>query len=133
MLQTLNRYAVIGSALALLICFWNSNALPRAIAFQPALRDSPRQHKIEKPAFSVNYGGVEYRVEPKYDYELYGMVVSYRQHDGKNLMHRSTNDHLNMADVCADWSDTAFSAYLHKLKFWNGIFLCNVETSDEVT
>jgi hypothetical protein len=28
---------------------------------------------------------IEYRVEPQYDY---GMVVSYRQHDGSSLMHR---------------------------------------------
>jgi hypothetical protein len=58
------------------------------------------------------------------------MVVSHRQHDGESTMHRRANDHLNVADVCVVWSDTAFSPYLRKIDFWNGIFTCNVETSD---
>jgi hypothetical protein len=37
-----------------------------------------------------------------------------------------------MADVCVVWSDTAFSEYLGKLDFWNGIFTCNVQTRDSV-
>jgi hypothetical protein len=60
------------------------------------------------------------------------MVVSYRQHDGESTMHRRANDHLNVADVCVVWSDTAFSPHLRKIEFWNGIFTCNVETSDDV-
>ena len=47
-------------------------------------------------------------------------------------MHRWSNDHLNMADVCVVWSDTAFSPTLRKLNFWNGIFTCNVQTRDSV-
>ena len=78
------------------------------------------------------YAGVEYRVEPLYDYELYGLVVSYRQHDGESSMHRWSNDHLNVADVCVVWSDTAFSPTLAELDFWNGIFTCNVQTRDSV-
>jgi hypothetical protein len=60
------------------------------------------------------------------------MVVSYRQHDGESTMHRRANDHLNVADVCVVWSDTAFSEHLRKIEFWNGIFTCNVKTSDDV-
>ena len=81
---------------------------------------------------TVPYAGVDYRVEPLYSYELYGLVVSYRQHDGESSMHRWSNDHLNMADVCVVWSDTAFSPTLRKLDFWNGIFTCNVQTRDSV-
>jgi len=132
MLRTLNKFAMIVSALALLICFWNRNELPSFMAFHPELADAPRQRKIDKPPFSVSYGGTEYRVEPKYDYELHGMIVSYRQHDGKSLMHRRSSDHLNMADVCVVWSDTAFSEHLRALEFWNGIFTCNVQTSNMV-
>ena len=65
---------------------------------------------------TVPYAGVDYRVEPLFSYELYGLVVSYRQHDGESSMHRWSNDHLNMADVCVVWSDTAFSPTLRKLE-----------------
>jgi hypothetical protein len=55
------------------------------------------------------------------------MVVSYRQHNGDN-MHRRANDHLNMADLCVVWGNTAASPHLSDISFWNGIFTCNFET-----
>jgi len=130
MLRALNKYVLLGSAIALALCFWNRNEIPGQIAFHPLLEHEPQQREIEKRPFTAAYAGIEYRVEPLYDYELYGMIVSYRQHDGDSLMHRRSNDHLNMADICVVWSDTAFSEHLRKLDFWNGIFTCNVSTSD---
>ena len=132
MLRALNKYAFIISAIALLISFWNRNAIPRNLRFDAQLKDEPRQKPIERPPFAVTYDGVNYRVEPLYDYELYGLVVSYRQHNGRSLMHRLSNDHLNMADLCVVWSDTAFSDQLGELDFWNGVFTCNVKTRDAV-
>jgi hypothetical protein len=130
--RALNKYALIGSALLLLVSFWNRNALPADIAFVRALENEPRQTQSEKRTFSVSYENIEYTIDPQYSYELYGMVVSYRQHDGESTMHRRANDHLNVADVCVVWSDTAFSEHLRKIEFWNGIFTCNVKTSDDV-
>jgi hypothetical protein len=132
MLRTLNKAVMIASALTLVAAFWNRNDLPGAIDFHPKLEAEPRQREIHKQPLNVPYAGVEYRVEPLYDYELYGLVVSYRQHDGESSMHRWSNDHLNMADVCVVWSETAFSPTLAELDFWNGIFTCNVQTRDSV-
>jgi hypothetical protein len=132
MLRTLNKAVMSASALTLLVAFWNRNDLPGTIDFHPGLEDEPRQREIHKRPTTVPYAGVEYRVEPLYEYELYGLVVSYRQHDGEDSMHRWSNDHLNVADVCVVWSDTAFSPTLGALDFWNGIFTCNVQTRDSV-
>jgi len=132
MLRTLNTGVLIASGLALVVSFWNRNEIPGAIDFHPKLADEPRQRPLAQQPMTIPYAGVEYRVEPLYDYELYGLVVSYRQHDGTSLMHSRANDHLNMADVCVVWSDTAMSPHLKKLDFWNGIFTCNVQTRDSV-
>ena len=132
MLRTLNKAVMVASALTLLAAFFNRNDLPGTIDFDPKLKGEPRQRETHKPPVTMSYGGVQYRVEPQYDYELYGLVVSYRQHDGESSMHRWSNDHLNMADVCVVWSDTAFSPTLSRLDFWNGIFTCNVQTRDSV-
>jgi hypothetical protein len=132
MLRTLNTGLVTASALALVLCFWNRNDIPGSIDFHARLDDEPHQKQVEKAPFRVAYAGVDYRVEPLFEYELYGLVVSFRQHDGESSMHRWSNDHLNMADVCVVWSDTAFSPHLGKLDFWNGIFTCNVQTRDSV-
>jgi hypothetical protein len=130
MLRTLNQAVMLASALLLVVAFFNRNDIPGAIDFRAELKSEPRQREIRKPPQTLRYAGVDYRVEPLYDYELYGLVVSYRQHDGESSMHRWSNDHLNMADVCVVWGDTAFAPTLAKLDFWNGIFTCNVETRD---
>jgi hypothetical protein len=132
MLRTLNKWVLIASALTLVVAFLNRNDLPGVSDFHPQLAHEPRQRPLDQAPMTVPYAGVEYRVEPLFSYELYGLVVSYRQHDGESSMHRWSNDHLNMADVCVVWSDTAVSPTLPKLDFWNGIFTCNVQTRDSV-
>ena len=132
MLRKLNRVLMAASALTLVAAFWNRNALPAGLALDPRLGVEPRQRPITKTPLTVPYAGVEYRVEPLFSYELHGLVVSYRQHDGTSLMHSRANDHLNVADVCVVWGDTAASPTLGELDFWNGIFTCNVQTRDSV-
>src|SRR5688572_8038824 len=127
MLRTLNKAVLIGSALTLVLAFFNRNDLPGRIDFTPQLEQEPRQRPIAQPPLTVPYAGVDYRVEPLFSYELYGLVVSFRQHDGEDSMHKWSNDHLNMADVCVVWSETAFAPTLGELDFWNGIFTCNVQ------
>ena len=92
--------------------------------------DEPRQSGTRASPFDASFNGVDYRVEPEFEYDLYGMVVSYRHHDGNSRLHFLANDHLNMLDVCVVWGDTASSGFLNRMKFWNGIFTCNVKTSD---
>jgi hypothetical protein len=132
MLRRLNHWLFAASAVALGVCFWNRNDLPASIDLDPRLADEPVQRPITKPPLRLRYSGVDYRVEPLHEYELHGLVVSFRQHDGESFMHRWSNDHLNMADVCVIWGESAMSGHLGKLRFWNGIFTCNVQTRDSV-
>jgi hypothetical protein len=126
----LNSAVLLASALLALAAFWNRNDLPAAIRFAPELAAEPVQADTTSSPFAAQYAGVRYDVEPQFDYELYGLVVSYRLHDGKSRMHRAANDHLNVADVCVVWGDTAFSPTLREIDFWNGIFTCNFQTRD---
>ncbi len=95
------------------------------------LKGEPTQNKIEKSAFSVNVNKVDYEIQPLYDYELYGLVVSYEIHDGNYNLHKRWNDHLNVADYCVVWDKSAFTEYLPEIKFWNGQFTCNFGTKDQ--
>jgi hypothetical protein len=128
-LRTLNKIVFCASTAVLLVSIWNRNDLPPARVLLPQLAAEPQQRPTTRPRFDVDYSGVRYAVEPQFDYDLYGMVVSYRQHDGQSLMHRRANDHLNMADLCVVWGDTAASPHLGQIAFWNGIFTCNFQTS----
>lgn len=128
----ISNIVVVVSFVWLLVSFWNRNDLPGEIAFVPELDDEPQQTKTRMKPFETQYKDVTYRVEPEYEYDLHGLVVSFRHHDGKSRMHFHANDHLNMLDVCVVWGDSAKGRRLDRISFWNGIFTCNVETRDAV-
>ncbi|MGB5332340.1 MAG: hypothetical protein WBM80_04710 [Woeseiaceae bacterium] len=121
---------IVVSFTGLLVSFWNRNDLPRNIEFLPEVLGEPQQTATRTRPFDATFNDVDYLVEPEYEYDLVGMVVSYRHHDGNSRMHFLANDHLNMLDVCVVWGDSATSKLLHKIDFWNGIFTCNVFTHD---
>lgn len=127
-----NKILIIASFVGLLVSFWNRNELPGNIEYVQEILSEPTQSSTSKTAFDVAFNSVDYRVEPEYDYDITGMIVSYRHHDDNSRMHRLANDHLNMLDVCVVWGDNTTTAQLDKLQFWNGIFTCNVKTGDQV-
>ena len=119
------------SFVLLLICFWNRNNLAENMQLMDELVYEPVQEKIDQPTFSVTVNKVEYEIQPLYTYELYGLVVSYELHDGNYNLHKRWNDHLNVADYCVVWNESASTKYLNKIKFWNGQFTCNLSTRDQ--
>ena len=121
----ISNIAIAASFIWLAVSFWNRNDLPRNIDLLPAVASEPTQSSTRKKSFAAHYNDIEYLVEPEYEYELYGMIVSYRHHEGNSRMHLRASDHLNMLDVCVVWGDNAANPLLHKLDFWNGIFTCN--------
>ncbi|MEL6446337.1 MAG: hypothetical protein AAFQ62_00160 [Pseudomonadota bacterium] len=125
-----SRPVLIVSAAAFAVAFSNRNDLPGSIAFDAGIDRAPLQRATERYPFQANWDGIDYQIEPEYDYELTGLVVSFRQHDGESRMHRLTEDHLNVADLCVVWGDTARSPSLSNITFWNGIFTCNFSTRD---
>lgn len=114
----------------MLVSFWHRNELPNSIDYVPEISEEPRQTATRERPFSAVVDDVQYLIEPEYAYDLTGMIVSYRHHEGNSRMHMQANDHINMLDVCVVWGDNTQSE-LHKLDFWNGIFTCNVFTRDQ--
>jgi len=125
-----NNVLIAVSFVWLIVSFWNRNDLPRNVDYAPEIAHDPKQTATQKRPFRVSFNDVEYLIEPEYEYDLTGMIVSYRHHDNNSRMHRLANDHLNMLDVCVVWGDNAAGAQLHKIEFWNGIFTCNAFTRD---
>lgn len=127
----LNRILLAVSFVVLLVSFWNRNELPGNIDPVPGLRAEPVQTATAREPFQVEFNGASYTVAPEYAYDITGMIVSYRHHDGNSRMHSRANDHLNMLDVCVIWGDNPANDRLDKISFWNGIFTCNVKTRDQ--
>ena len=126
----ISNIVVATSIVWLLVSFWNRNNIPHNIEYASQVLNEPLQTSTGVEPFEVNYNGVDYRVSPEFEYDLYGMIVSFRHHDGDRI-HMLANDHLNMLDVCVIWGDNTSSRLLNKIDFWNGIFTCNVKTSDQ--
>ena len=95
------------------------------------IKQDPVQKYIDEPAFTTEVNRVEYEIQPLYKYELYGLVVSYELHDGNYSLHKRWNDHLNIADYCVVWKESAATPFITQFKFWNGQFTCNFSTKDQ--
>lgn len=121
---------IVASLLVLVVSFWHRNALPANINVVEEVREEPAQSSTSTRPFDVDFNSVRYNVAPEYAYELSGVVVSYRHHEGTSRMHSRANDHLNMLDVCVVWGDNAGNPALQEFDFWNGIFTCNFKTRD---
>jgi len=125
------NYLIPLSFILLLISFWNRNDLSSDMFVVDEIKEEPTQKKIDKSAFTVKVNKVNYEIQPMYDYELYGLVVSYELHDGNYNLHKRWNDHLNVADYCVVWDKSAYTKHLPKINFWNGQFTCNFGTRDQ--
>ena len=112
--------------------FLEKNDLSSSMQTVSDIFAEPSQNKLKsnKP-ISVNVNKVDYKIKPLYDYDLVGMVMSYKHHDGNSRLHKRWNDHLNIADYCVVWGDTAAASTLPKVKFWNGQFTCNFSTRNQ--
>jgi len=130
-LKTLNSAVFYISCLLLLASCWQRNDFPEDMAVDDNLLQAPLQQPVQESPFTVDRDGVQYRVEPLYQYELHGLVVSYEHHDGNYSLHRLWNDHLNITDICVVWGHNAGQLDLNRFDFWNGEFTCNYKTGDQ--
>lgn len=130
-MRKLTNTLIVVSAVVLLLSFWNRNSLPASIDYVQAIAEEPRQRSTLRRSFDVEWNDTEYRINPEFEYDLVGMIVSYRHHNDNSRMHALAGDHLNMLDVCVVWGDNTAGAELRKIDFWNGIFTCNVRTRDQ--
>ena len=129
--MSLNGWIMVASALVAVAGYLQRNPLPPAGEILTPVRAEPAQSKVRMAARTVSYRDVVYEIEPLYEYDIAGVVVSYRYHDSENSrLHRLSQDHLNLLDLCVVWGDNAGNPALDKLDFWNGIFTCNVKTRD---
>lgn len=112
-----------------LLSAWQKDVFHDDLVLSEGLAKVPQQIAVEQAPFQVSQGGVSYRVEPLYRYAIEGIVVSLQHHDGDRMLHRTWNDHLNVADLCVVWGHNASHVDLSEFDFWNGQFTCFFQTN----
>ncbi|MDR7377884.1 hypothetical protein J2X19_002563 [Rhodoferax ferrireducens] len=114
--------------------WWTQGSLPAHQRLAPATLAEPLQTATSSAAFTARVGQVDYRITPRYDYELSGLVVS--RHDSAawwDWIHAASNDHLNVVDLCVVWGANAAAGAYERMAFSSGQFVCYFSTDDDAT
>ncbi|KKR30132.1 MAG: hypothetical protein UT61_C0012G0002 [Candidatus Woesebacteria bacterium GW2011_GWA1_39_8] len=85
--------------------------------------NDPKQEKITQAQVNLYAGELSYEIQPKYSYDLWGLVVS--QHDsGSFLDIYHKKDPANTHDICVVWGKNIDNESYKKVKFSSGDFVC---------
>lgn len=90
------------------------------------LLEAPLQTATDREPFSIKANGLGYTINPKFDYELYGVVVSFSNADGfTNITHhKSWKDFINVRDLCVIWDKNVESGVYKQMKFNSDSWTC---------
>jgi hypothetical protein len=134
----LENLSKIGFALGLLLMAWSfmhKDKLPEPEFYQLRQLGEPRQSRLQKRPFEVRSGDQTYRIDPKFDYELSGVVVSYHDADSiSDIYHDSLwSDYLNLRDLCVIWGDNVSNGVYRDMHFNNTTWTCWAHWPDRAT
>jgi hypothetical protein len=125
------RWLLVVSLLLWLALWYFKDRLPDTSFYDSALLSEPLQTRTLETDFPVNAGGEAYRISPRFDYELDGVIVS--AHDTQGFFdivhHKFWRDFINLRDLCVIWGDNVKSGVYRDLEFKNGTFTCWVSWS----
>lgn len=129
-MRTFVKLLLASGVLLLIAALWLRHSLPEPGLLVTELLEEPEQIKVRETPFETRVGGVTYRIEPLFTYELQGLVVS--KHDSDtwwDYLHREWNDHLNVVDLCVIWGNNAKSGAYRDIEFSSGQFTCNFQAN----
>jgi hypothetical protein len=130
MAHRLVNWLLIGSVALLAIALWRKDVLPEHQGLRQSLLEEPVQVLAHQQPIESTVGGITYKIQPLYTYDLYGVVVS--KHDSDtwwDYIHKAWNDNLNVADLCVVWGNNVRNGSYENISFSSGQFVCNFSTS----
>jgi len=111
---------------AVALTWAGQDELPPPDAYGTRPLPAPRQTPTDRQPFDVQVGGQRYRIEPLFDYELEGVIVSY--HDADSFIdtwhHDRWKDFLNVRDLCVIWGDNVRGGVYRDMDFRNDSWTC---------
>lgn len=100
--------------------------IPDADYYDLSRLGEPLQTPTEIAEFSVRASDQEYRITPRFDYVLEGVVVSLHDADAFTdvVHHKHWQDFINLRDLCVIWGGNVESGVYHDMEFSNGTWTC---------
>jgi hypothetical protein len=125
-LHRLVRNLMIGSLALAAAAWWFKDELPPPAALSPELQDEPKQVRVERRPIETRVGGVDYRIQPRYRYDMSALVVSLHHSDSWwDYAHKEWGDNINLMDLCVVWGRNALSGAYQAISFSNNQWECS--------
>jgi hypothetical protein len=126
LLHLVARFLMTGGLLAAALGWWMKDALPDPAKLQVEELEEPVQKSVRKPPIDTRVNGVDYRIQPRYAYELNAVVVSLHHSDSWwDYAHKEWGDHVNVMDLCVAWGDSVRSGAYRDVSFSNTQWECH--------
>lgn len=134
-LEQLFKWLFLISALLTLTLYFKKDGLPEPQFYDLNALNEPVQTQINAEPFKTRVNGQEYTITPLFDYELFGVVVSYSDADAfSNIWHHKRwQDFLNLRDLCVIWGKNVGSGVYKQIKFHNDSWTCWASWQDYET
>ena len=122
----LSQLILLISLLLLILSNHQRAILPEMDFYDGARLPEPVQSDTTAEPFAVVSNDILYTINPIYDYQLHGVVVSFHNSDAwwDIYHHRSWQDFINVKDICVIWGDNVASGVYRKMAFKNTTWTC---------
>ncbi|MFH2137028.1 MAG: hypothetical protein ABII88_00780 [Candidatus Omnitrophota bacterium] len=125
------KICLIACSIVFIVAAYQKDKLPGTDEILSSLYNSPNQTQTDAVPFEVIKNNITYTITPLYNYELYGLVVSYfHTATWWNIYHKNWKDFINKKDLCLIWADNITNKSYQKMKFSSTSFECHYSTKD---
>ncbi|MBK1716193.1 hypothetical protein [Thiocystis violacea] len=114
---------------------WKGEQFPPPDFYDLERLVEPRQTPTLTEPFQIEAQGIEYRIEPQFDYELDGVVVSLHDSDAFwDIYHfKDWKDFINIRDLCVVWGENVANGVFREMHYKNTTWTCWISTNDSAT
>ena len=111
---------------------WKKDQFPPPSFYDTAQLGEPLQTPTDSRPFQIEAQGIQYTIEPLFDYRLEGVVVSLHDADelGGIYHFKEWKDFINIRDLCVVWGDNVATGAFRDMQYRNSTWTCWISTSD---
>lgn len=115
----------IATLIIFVVAWFHRDGWPDADEIVKDVLRDPAQTETSMAPFSIQHKNKNYLITPKFNYEIWGLVVSC--HEASNpfdYYHKEWGDDLNAKDICVVWGENVESGIFRDVKFSSGSWTC---------
>ncbi|MCG6971191.1 MAG: hypothetical protein LJE85_15595 [Gammaproteobacteria bacterium] len=133
--ETRSKWIFLCCLFVALGSYFYKDRLPSPDFYDAYFLEAPLQTETSTTPFTAKVNKQQYYIEPRFDYDLTGVVVSY--HDADVLWdiwhHGKWQDFINLRDLCVIWGSNVQTGVYLDMEFSNDSWTCWAYWPDRAT